>query len=1209
MVNLRQSISTLRKKGKDAVSSSSSPNANKFRKSVASPTVASKRMSTLGRFKTKNDETNRTEFDSGDLSSHIGEIKLSSPPTPHQFSSLQGFTLEEKDEEEDKEIDLARKTDLKLQERREQRRQRQEKLQKQLQLKLENSKDNTTPSLDDANDFALPLHMDSEESNMKPRVAGNRKSAMIRNRRAGELDPQSRESKVPGQRNSSSPGRRMSRRAKQMEGTEQQSNGTRPFSSSQKQLGGEHGTIPEADEDGKMASRRERRKGRKKEDSEGSLEVSPSPLGDRRRLDGQQVGLQNGQRRERRKTELGQRKSVRPKATGEVSQSSPGALSTSYRSGARTPSDTTSGRQRQSMRPRGVPALSSPGDLDTSTRSSLDASINSTGRAAVLDTSYRSTGMKARFNQADLSKAKGSWDEGNDQRGLSSQSEHRTAATRRKRREKMEEQNNALNLHKSEHGHTGARAAKRKTIGVATRHNQEDETKSPQSDTRRQRRESETLRTNRSLDDTLGFTNLHKSPRKKEKSNGVRFSNDVKDNSEKSPPEKSTDERWISLKSAGGKPKAKVEKQNNRSSAMKNTSSNIAPNQTANKAPKGENSKERQVWDDEYEDKSALKKTQFVIEQSSSNDISTRNALDMEDASDSQYDFEFEEPSRNRRPDFESGEEWLQPVATDIGSGAEGMEALKHKIDQIESAELPEDDGEAIGDVAKAKLPKKSNQDFEVDENSSSSGSEFSSSAETEEIPTEVPVKNTDFSKRVSQLNPHGDSSGESESDGSSESDDDSDSSGSSESSSSSEESAAAGEIPAVVSVEDSMDELDGDISSASSNSRSENGSQSGKKGEANKPKQIANVLGEQILPSSLRDNLKSEDEAPLLKHNVDAKADEVENNNANSIPSPPPPPPPEPDNMHVHLMPEDISSDGTFDDIFSNEITALEGTLQNMGDLTLTPAPSEALRKKTGNNVPPMNDIGKGPTPKEGAQWKQVVSNPAPSAVDRSEKGSSASLEESQPKSNGKLQPQSSSGDYQFFMDILGLIASPSPEQRTLMESNPTMSKEVLVAAAKHESQNRQRLKDTVEVLESKISALHKDLQKQQLETGTHKIQVATQDLILAEYKDSVETLTEKCQTLEKETASTTLQFRQQEEKNFKMMEKLEETNQLLKEQQMFMNAQQRQMQTMEAKIASFQVARDREEIKMSIQNEKLREIIRIQKETILKALGEQEA
>jgi len=1273
MVNLRQSISTFRKKGKDAVPS---PTQNKFRKSAGSPTAgATKRMSTLGVFKSKTEENN------DDLSAHIGEIKMSAQPfkspspAKKQFSSLQGFPVEEK--EEDEEPDLARKTDLKLQERREQRRKRQEELQKQLQQKLQTATDNNNPSLEGDSDFpgALPLHMaGSEETPVRQRAAGGRKSAIVRSRRAGESERPNRESRASAvQPRQSSPGRRMPRRPKQLDATEQQSNGIRPFPPLQIDISGESGTIPELDEDEKLPGRtqRERRKGRKKEDGDGSqeFEVSPLTVGDRKRPDGQHVGLQNGQRRERRKTEtaLGQRKPVRPiKETGEASKSSPGALSNSHRSSVWKQADGV-GRQRQSMRPREMPNLSPPpSDLDNSHRSTgratagidtsmrstgfdtsnrsgshgsadrvagLDTSLRSAGRATGLDTSHRSAeralerangldtghrsaGRKSKFNQvdvprtkgswdevidarksksnqADVARTKGSWDEGNDHRGLSSQSEHR-AATRRKRREKIEEQNHASLLHKSEHGHTGARVAKRKTLGAGAARRKRDElTSSPQSDTRRRRRESETMRTNRSLDDGLGFVNLGESAKhRREKSNGVRFTDDVKNKTQRNTLEMSRGDVGKSPRTPGGKSKAKFDGEkmlSPRASAKKRISPRPSPRNSSRKrnstkSPKGENPKGStlpSVFDDEY-------------------------GYPLEDASESQNDFDYQEASRNRRPDIEHGEEWIQPIPT---FDAKGLQALKETVDQIGSADVPQGVGDAVGDVAKAKSPKKPkkpkkpNQDGLVDENSSSSSSEFSSSAESEVIPTEVPVVNQDYSKRVSALNPDGYSSDEYTS--ASDSDDSSESSASSESST---ESAVAGEIPAIVSTEGSMDDLD-DISSAS-NSGSENG---GKQGHPERP--IAGALDEQILPRSLRENrtFNPNDEAPQSKQNAVANVKEANNGNAEDIPPPPSPshpPPPSPvpakDNKPKHndQMPERVS-EGNFDDVFSNEITALEGTLQDMGDLLQTPAKPEDIRKKAPESpdVPPSKHLGNGLAPNEDLPSKVEISTPLPPvAPDQNEKAPFTSLE-SQTKPNDHLQPQPS--DYQFLMDIMGLIAPPSLEQKTMMESNPAMGKDIMVAAAKQENLNRQRLIQKVGLLESKLSTLQNDLEKQQLETAAHKMQVLTQDLTISEYKASMETLTQKCQILEKETEAISSKYLEQEKKESQMKDSLEETKQLLKEQQLFMNAQQRQMQTMETKIATLQVTRDREESKMSMENVKLREIIFIQKEKILNVLG----
>ncbi|CAJ1956803.1 unnamed protein product [Cylindrotheca closterium] len=1210
MVNLRQSISTLRKKGKDAVSMPSPT--TKFRKSAGSLTPTSKRMSTLAMFKSKTDEGNTTEFDSDDLASHIGEIKMSSPvlvKSPNnsrRTTSLSNFTVEEKEEE--KEVDLARKTDLKLQERREQRRRRQEELQKQLQLKLQNSTDSTNPSIDELSDFpgALPL-MGSDDVVVKPRVSGGRKSAAVRNRRAEESDLPTRESRLSDQRKSSSPGRRMSRRPKPLEGEEQQNDGIRPFMPLQKELSGE--TIPEIDEDEKMPGRtpRERRKGKRKGDSE-EFQVSPSPLGDQKVFDGQKLGL-SSQRRERRKTDiaLGQRKTLFPKGTGDFSQSSsPATPSNNYRSSARNQTD-TGGRQRQSMRPRLTADFAATVDLETSTRSSLDSSMRSTGRATGLDSSLRSTGWKP--------KIRGSWDEGVEQPGLSIQSEHRTAASRRKRRDKMEEHNNSLLLHTSEHGHTGARTAKRNTINAGVgRRKRVDNSSSPQSDTRRRSRESETMRTNRSLDDDLIHTNLQKSTHRKEKSNGVRF--DVKDDSHRNTRDKNEGERRKSSKTSEN-PKAKVDREK-MLSPRPPTLKKLSLKSMSTKSPRGENLEgptPLPVWDDEYganADNSI--KTQFVDEvqndegNRSSKETSDVNALTaMEDASESQHDFDYQEPSRNRVPDVESGEDWLEPIVVDT----------RDKEGKIESAALlQQNSGDAVGDVAKAKPPKKSrksknlslekNQDGIVDENSTSSSGGYmsSSSTETPEIPMEVPVADVDFSKRVSALNPDGHSSESSDeytSAGSSDSDDSGDSSTSSESSS---ESAEAGVVPAVVSFQGSSEDLDDISSCASPGPGSENGEkldgEDRKTSRSGKPTTIS-AQDDQVLPASLMEKVpfESNTEAPDTNGNVK----EAQVGKEEDIPPPPPHGPAEDGRPKYADLFQEESDDGTFDDIFSNEIGALEGTLQNMGDLLLTPAPPGMTTKKSLPDVPPTtNDLGDGLVAKQDAQPNLEATTSPLAAVDNSEKAPSQPTE-SKNESDGHVQLQST--DYQFLMDILRLIASPSNEQQTMMESNPTMSKNAMIAAAKQENLNRQQLATKVSLLESQLSTLQKDLEKQQLETGAHRMQVATQDLTILEYKDSVESLTRKCESLEKGTGAITLKCREQEEEGFKMKESLEETNKLIKEQQMFMNAQQRQMQTMETKIAALQESRDREQSKMIMQNEKLREIIQIQKDTILKALG----
>jgi len=572
------------------------------------------------------------------------------------------------------------------------------------------------------------------------------------------------------------------------------------------------------------------------------------------------------------------------------------------------------------------------------------------------------------------------------------------------------------------------------------------------------------------------------------------------------------------------------------------------------------------IWDDEYGEQAAPSKKKqapsWALENadvyeptkfdSKPSTMSRSGALEsIEDASESQHDFEYEEEDRNRRPDFESGEKWLEPI---VSHDEEKIEpALNENIEKPDTSGEGSKPAEIDGVNARAEQ----NPDTNVEENSSASSGEYSSSASEEAgvIPDEVPVVNADYDKRVSSLPLHGVSSSD-ESEG-----DSSDSS----SSSSGESSTSAGEVPAIVSIQDSIEQLmdDEDISSNSVNSSRRYIDEEDEEGDEEEQEQ-------QILPSSFRSTRH-------LSPFVDVGRKNVEMSNSDIPPPPediPPPPPPPPEESLVvtardrarktSLLGEETNDDAAFDSLFSNEIRALEGTLQGMGDLVISPSTMKRNQSAPAPPAPPA------------MQMKRNQSAPA-----------------------------SSSFGHKHLIDILGMIAPLSSEQKEMLESNPEALEEVMVAVAEKEQRNRLQMIQKVQILEKKLSMLQKDLEIQQLESASHKMQVEAQDMVILDYKDAVEILTQKSQSLEKEADIMTLKYREQEEKTYRMMESLEETKKLVKEQQMFMNAQQRQMQTMESKISSFEESRNREESKMIVQNEKLHEIIRIQKDTIMKTLA----
>lgn len=200
---------------------------------------------------------------------------------------------------------------------------------------------------------------------------------------------------------------------------------------------------------------------------------------------------------------------------------------------------------------------------------------------------------------------------------------------------------------------------------------------------------------------------------------------------------------------------------------------------------------------------------------------------------------------------------------------------------------------------------------------------------------------------------------------------------------------------------------------------------------------------------------------------------------------------------------------------------------------------------------------------------------------------------------------------NYTILLEMLMMLHPESMQQEdmgqllsSLQDGNGKIVKEVVTRAAKVEQRNHQKLEERSKDLKLQLLTIQERYDKEQMKTSLLEMNLAENDLHFSEERGKTEALQQKFDALSEEFDKLDEECIQKHAENAVLKEKLATAQLSSSADEKIKNEQTKKAKALEKRLAKIEAAHEKESAQLKEENAKLRELVRMQKQTIFKAM-----